>query len=231
MTSIPLPAIEATTITPLRVLINLQAYVAGTDIVLDSGNTDAGSTPTTRFREGNVIALAATGRYVEANDANAVLDAAPAAVVSAGHVDGNGVIAVRGSHGLISVTTATGSGTEANNATDLNADTAFAAHYVATSGGGELTITALGTGASEWFYIDASTRDAAGFSEGLANGVAGTDADYRVTMARADLVDRDNAAVNAPVATSRAGHYDESNLINLTDEAKASLLRLGSIFG
>lgn len=200
-------------------------------VTLDSGNTDAGNTPTTEFRPGNVVALrTSTGRYVEANDANGDRCTSPAKT-SSGHTDGNGVIEVVGNHGSISVTTSTGTGTEANNATDLNANAAFAAHYVATSGGGELTITARGKGADEWFYIAAASRDGAGFSEGESNGVAGTDADYRVTRDLGILADADGTAVHDEVQAYRAGYFDESQLINLTAEARAVLSRRGSIFG
>lgn len=182
-------------------------------IVLDSGNTDAGSTVSSWFRPGNVVVKrTSTGRYVEADDSNADDNTAPA-ITSSSHSDGNGVIALVGNHGTISVTTTTGSGTEANNATDLNADAAFAAHYVASSAGGELTITARRAAADEWFYIDSSTMATASFSEGEANTSRGTDADVRITEAAVSLADDAGTARNMAVKASYLGDYDESALI------------------
>lgn len=199
-------------------------------IELDSGNTDAGNTPTTRIRPGTVVVLrTSTSRYVEADDVNGDRGTA-AAITTATHVDGNGVISIVGPHGTISVTTTTGTGTEAENATDLNADAAFAAHYVASSAGGELTITARNFGDDEWFYMHADTMATAPFAEGEANGVVGTYADYWVTEFVVDLIDEDAVAIHEYVTASRKGHYDESVLLLLTDEAKQTLLHRGSIF-
>ena len=45
---------------------------------------------------------------------------------------------------------------------------------------------------------------------------------------------RDNdlqTAINAPVGVLLRGFFDESNLINLTAEARVTLARRGSLFG
>lgn len=226
-----LPHFTSQTFSDRVIILNPGLELQGPDVVLSSDNTDAGSTPTYLFRKGNVVVLrTSTGEYVEANDANGDRNAA-AAITTSGHSDGNGDIVVVGKHGTISVTTSTGSGTEANNATDLNADAAFAAHYVASSAAGELTITSRNVGEDEWFYIDTSTMATAGFAEGVGNGVQGTTADYRITAADASLQNALGTARDQPVANFVRGWFDESNLINLTAEARAVFVQRGSLFG
>lgn len=226
-----IPHFSSTTISGREVLIDDSVATEGGSITLDSGNTDAGSTPTTRFRPGNVvIKRTSTLRFVEANDANAD-DLGAATITSSSHSDANGVISITGNHGTISVTTTTGTGTEANHATDLNADADFAAHYTASSAGGELTIASNVGGESEWFYVDTATIATAGFAEGEDNGVIGTTPDVRVTAGYADLVDEEGTAVHADVFAYRCGHFDASQLINLTAEARSLLSARGAIFG
>lgn len=224
-----LPGVSSVTITPRKVLLS-ELLTLDKTVTLDSGNTDSSATPTYRLRPGNVVALrTSTGRYVEANDANADTGTAPA-ITTGGHTDGNGVIKLVGNHGTISVTTTTGSGTEANNATDLNADASFAAYYTASSAGGELTITANRAAADEWFYIHSDTMATAVFSEGIDNGSTGADPEIGVVLEAGDL-EYDGTAQHAPAVIAIRGHFDESQLINLTGQAKEVLVRRGSIFG
>lgn len=225
-----LPHYSSTTIDGRRVTVDGLIPTQPDGITLDSSNTDAGSTPTHRFRKGNVVVYKTSAqRYVEANDATGDRGTAPAKT-STGHTDGNGVIEVVSSLGTFSVTTSTGSGSEANNATDLNANAPFAAHFVASSGGGELTITMREPGRNAWFYIGANTRDGCGFTEGEANGVSGEDADYRVTCQDADLKDEEGTAIHATCLALRTGHFYVPNLINLTPEARAVLRSRGAKF-
>ena len=209
-----------------------QGLVLSPAVVLDSGNTDSGSSPTSMFRAGNVIVLrTSTGRYVEANDANGDSNGV-ATITSSGHSDGNGAIALSLKGGtVISVTTTTGSGTEANHATDLNAAEEFAALFVASSAGGELTITSRAAGADVYFHMDSTTLATAGFAEGAANGVNGTDAEYLVTEGTVSLIDSGGTAAHAECEASWAGDYVSGNLTNLSAEAKAVLLRRGSRIG
>lgn len=206
-------------------------YVPGGAITIKSTVTDSGGPRATILRPGLVVVKKTSdGLYYPADDAAADRAAAPAAISTTSHADGNGVIKLVGNHGTISVTTTTGAGTEANNATDLNANAAFAAHYVAASGAGELTITARATGEKEWFYIHADTRDTAGFSEGEAYAVQGTDADYRVLEDYVDMLDETGTAADATAPNTKAGTYLTANLLKLTPEARATLAKRGSIF-
>lgn len=223
-----LARISSTTDSAPAFLKSSEGLVRGGAITLDSGNADSGTSDAT-FRAGNVVVLkTSTGTYVEANDSTGDRNTAPA-ITSSGHSDGNGVIAISYKGGaVISVTTTTGSGTEANHVTDLNAAEEFAAHFIASSAGGELTITAKDTGADVYFHIHTDTMATAGFAEGEANAVSGTDADYRVTLSASGLTDSAGTAVNNDAESAVAGHFDFSKLINLTAEAKAMLLRRGS---
>ena len=226
-----IPHYTSTTVSGREVLIDDAIAPQADAITLDSGNADSGSTPTHRFRPGNVVVLrTSTGRYVEANDANGD-DLGTASITTSSHSDGNGVIKLVGNHGTISVTTATSTGSEANNASDLNADADFAAFYTASSAAGELTITSNAGGEGEWFYMHSDTMATAGFAEGEDNGVSGSTPDVRVTARYADLKDEEGTAVHAEVLAYRKGHFDESQLINLTAEAKAILSGRGSVFG
>lgn len=225
-----IPHFSSTTITGRRVLVDGQVDPRVSSVTLDSGNTDAGATPTHRIRPGSVVVRrASTGRYVEANDTNGDRCTA-ASITSSGHTDGNGVIKIVGNHGTFSVTTTTGTGTEANNATDLNANADFAAHYTASSATGELTIASNAVGKQEWFYVHSDTMANASFSEGETSGVAGEDADYRVTLEHVDLKDEEGTAIHADVPVAWAGHFDASNLLLLTAEARAVLAKRGSKF-
>jgi hypothetical protein len=184
------------------------------------------------FRAGNVVVLrTSTGRYVEANDSNGDSNGV-ATITSSGHSDANGAIALSLKGGtVISVTTTTGSGTEANHATDLNAAEEFAALFVASSAGGELTITSRDAGADVYFHVDSTTIATVGFAEGAANGVNGTDAEYLVTEGTVSLIDSGGTAAHAEAEASWAGDYVSGNLTNLSAEAKAVLLRRGSRIG
>lgn len=225
-----IPHYSSTTLTGRRVLVDNLIDPRISTVTLDSGNTDANGTPTHRIRPGNVVVRrASTGRYVEANDTNGDRAVAPTKSTTS-HTDGNGVIKLVGNHGTISVTTTTGTGTEANNATDLNADADFAAHYTASSAGGELTITANRGGKSEWFYIHTDTMSTAPFTEGEDNGVAGEDADFRVVLDFVDLKDEEGTACHGDAKVAWTGHFDASNLINLTPEARATLAARGAKF-
>lgn len=226
-----LPGVFSSTIAYRKILLSESLSATGDEVTLDSSNTDASATPTHRMRAGNVVVLrTSTGRYVEANDANADTGTAPA-ITTSSHTDGNGAIVIVGNHGTISVTTTTGTGTEANNATDLEADATFAAYYTATSAAGELTITANRAAADEWFYMDSTTMATASFAEGVDNASLGADPDVRVVTLAGDLQDADGTAQHAPAANLLRGHFDESQLINLTGQAKAVLSRRGSVFG
>ena len=210
-------------------LIDGQLTVTADDALMAAGELSS-ITPDHRHPPGTVLGFdAGTSLWYLATDSLVDLGVAPT-ITSSSHTDGNGVIEVVGNHGTISVTTATGTGTEAENATDLNADAAFAAHYIATSGGGELTITARDVDlGEEWFYIGAATMATAAFAEGQANEVRCTACqDYRVTTGFAELKDDEAAAQSFLVGTLWRGRFRRSALSSLTAAAEEVFISRGS---
>ena len=211
-------------------LIDGSLSIQASDVTMASGQTSS-ITPDHRHPPGTtLVKLTSSGKYYLANGATGDRNTA-ASITSSGHTDGNGTIKLVGNHGTISVTTATGAGTEANNATDLNADAIFKAHYVASSAAGELTIASLAAGLDEWFYMHSDTQATSAFAEGVANAVKGTDADYRVATLFAELKDINATAQDDRVGTLYRGHFDESECAAMTAEARAVFLRRGSRFG
>jgi hypothetical protein len=115
----------------------------------------------------------------------------------------------------------------------LNADVAFRARMVAADdGSGKLRVTTLRKGNVRLrLSLNLDTGYATDDGSSSSNEAAGTEADVRVIMQDRDLVDLDGASFDSrPVATIKAGRFDESELSNLSDEAKAILLGRGSTF-
>jgi len=223
--SMPLPGVTSSQLSGVRFLVDNTRTVHGNDVVLDSGNTDAGSTPTSRFRPGNVIVKrTSTGRYVEADDTNGDRCTAPS-VVSAEDVDGDWkgktiTLTLNGA-AIVTVTLDAGDDDKTKVVTSLNASGPFRANALASADGNKVKVTALQTGADVYLKVTSNLATAFG-----ANGqeARGTDADYRVTAAYADLA-IDGSAVHAPVATILRGNFDVTKLVNLTDEAAAVFSR------
>lgn len=230
----PLPNNLDFTLGHRRVLIDTTGRIFGDDVILDSSNTDSGSTPTSRFRAGNVIVKrTSTGRYVEANDGNADVSAR-AAITSSSHTDATDdivIVSPKLPGGTLTVTVTTGTGTEAECATDLNANADFAAFFTASSADNELTITMNAPGPENWFYMGSGTHANYGFAEGIDNYSAGTYPDVKVTRAPVRLTDDNGTAKHEIVPTYDSGYFDESQLINLTGEAKQVLVSRGARFG
>lgn len=228
----PLPGITTTTDTDRRILIDDQGLKHAPSGVLDSSNTDSGSSPATRFRRGNVVILrTSTGRYVEANDANAD-SPAPASVSASETADTDwqsAVISITVDGGVtFTVTLAATDDTDAEVVTALNANAVFAANCIADVNGGVVRIRTLEAGDDKHLLVSADLTTAFGAS---GTSDSGTDPDVRVVNENVDLIDEDGAAAHAEAAMLFAGHFDESNLINLTAEARAVLAKRGSIFG
>lgn len=226
-------SISTLTNTDRLIHIDETNYLGGPACRLVSTITDAGATPTTTIRKGCVVVKKTSdGLFYLSTTAGGDRNTAPT-ITSSGNTDtADGTVKLVGNHGTISVTIATGSGTEADVVTDLNASAAFAAHYVATSGAGEVTITARGTGSAEWFYIHSDTTASVGFAEGEANSKYGTNAEYYVTEEEVSTLDPSTGvAAIVEVKTSARAFYDESQLLYLTAEARAVLSSRGALFG
>ena len=200
-------------------------------VTLLSTNVDSGSSPTTLLRPGNVLGKDSAGKYVEANDTNVVADTV------ASHT-GTGAAFSTGSLTFIwqykggaaqTVTGAGGDDTLAEWVIKLNADADFAADLVASDSGSQLKIASKRAGADEYFTIGAGTVNTeAGVTAG---SYGGGDGEYRVLTDYVDMLDANAVASDQPGSpVVWRGYFDESNLINLTAVAKASLLRAGSKF-
>lgn len=203
-----------------------------TSAVIDSSNTDAGSTPTTRMRPGNVLVKrTSTGRYIEANDSNGDRNA-PASVSASETADTdwqNAVITVTVDGGVsFSVTLGAADDTDAEVVAALNGNAVFAANCKADVSGGVVRIRTLEAGAHKHLTVSADLATAFGSAGTSGNG---TDADYVVQLPYVDLEDENGTATHAEARVARVGHFDESQLINLTAEARATLSRRGSFFG
>jgi len=226
-----IPGNVSVTLTPLKIRLSDLGVEADASAILESANTDANNTPTWRFREGNVVVKrTSTGQYVEANDSNGDRNT-QAYVLSIEDVDSDWAsstitVKVNGFQ-ITAVALASTDDTAAEVAAALNADTDFAAHCNAEVSGSKVNIETLHGGAD--MHIEVTSDLATAFGTTLNKGY-GTDADYRVTLQAVDLKDESDTAIAGHVRTARIGHFDESNLINLTAEARVVLSRRGSIF-
>ncbi|MCA8926268.1 MAG: hypothetical protein KDD82_30960 [Planctomycetes bacterium] len=111
----------------------------------------------------------------------------------------------------------------------LNQDPAFVAHFLADEDqAGNVRVRTRAAGADQQLSVSSSLAAAFG-PEGRA--AHGTDADYRVTDAWAAVRELDGSPSHYMVPTLLAGHFDESELVHLTPEARVVLSRRGSIFG
>lgn len=239
------PTLQSTTFTDRKILLSDQGREFGEKVVLESANTDSGSTPTYRFRKGNVVVLrTATGQYVEADDSNADRNT-PASVTADEATDTDWALATitvkygLGGVAFTAVTMGTTTFTTAAVVTLLNANAAFAANFIADNSGGSLRIRTRQAGADQQLHVVSSLATAFG-----ASGKAGygADADYRVTYERRDMQDPDGTAIAAICENLVRGHFDESQLLvggsaATSDtsggwaEARAVLSRRGSRFG
>lgn len=225
------PGLQSVTQSRRRVRWNARGSDADRSIILDSGNTDTGSTPATRFREGNVVVYKTSiTQFVEANDSTG--DRNTQATVTAAETadsDWRGATITCKYKGvqITVVTLATTDDTDAEVVTALNADADFAAWFVASTVASRVTIKSLEAGADVHIEVTSSLSTAFGASGTTAFG---TDADYAITLADTDLVDSDGTAVDATVRAAVTGDFDESNLVNLTAEARATLSRRGAIW-
>lgn len=110
----------------------------------------------------------------------------------------------------------------------LNRHALFAAHFVADDQGGLVRVRTREAGAHKSLHVESTLPAAFGPLGGFGHG---TDADYRVTDAAVDLRDLEGNPIEALVSTLVVGHFDESELLHLTPEARTVLARRGSLFG
>lgn len=221
-------------------LVNGSRTIQGSDVTL-AGNqtTDYPDTGGKRAPEGMVVVKeSGDGLYYAADAANDGAHgdrnaAASVASLEAADTDWDGAtytITVTYPDGTVVEKTLTAAGTDDSTSemvTLINSDQTLEGHVVASGNDGQvLTITTVRKG-NVHLKVTSSLATAFG-----ANGQEddGVQADYRVITRQADTVDLAGASYAPVVPTLIAGAFDESELSNLTDEAKAVLLGNGSSF-
>lgn len=215
-------------------------FLAGPEVVLKSTVTDAGATPTSTIRKGNVIVKKTSDGLYYADDgttnaagADRNTQASVTALITADATFDSKVISVFvDGVALPPITLGSGDDTDAEVAVALNANAIFAANCVASVVASRVVIKTLRSGRLTSLKVSSNLTTAFG-----ANGTTshGTDADYLVTEEEVSTLDITGAAVNTPVKTSRKAYYKESALCSsngaISDEAKTVLFRNGARFG
>lgn len=231
--SSPLPSLAMLSQDFPKILIDGVGARNGADVIVASGQTDSGSSPTTRIRAGRVLVKrTATGKYELASSATGDR-CTPPVVTAAEAADGDWASTTiklkRNGAEVVTVTLGAGDNTTNLVVTALNADAEFRANAIASASGGRVVVTGLVGGSGEAIEIVASLATA--FGTAGTDSDAGEDADYRVLTDPVDLVSPTGAASDALGSNLVAGHFDESELLGLTAEAKVVLSRRGSRFG
>jgi len=199
-------------------------------VVSEKTNVDGGSTPNTLLRPGNVLLYdAATGKYFD----DAVGGDASTPAVVDGTATANWaskvVTLIIDGQTIIAVTLAAGDDTAAEIVTALNANATFRAHAIASNpAGATVRVTSLRVGAEVHMKLTGDHADVFGGAAGTE--ARGTDGDFVVTVEFANQLNPVGVSADAKVHVVGRGHFDESNLINLTADAKRVLLRRGSRF-
>lgn len=215
-------------------------FVPGTDVLVKSTVTDSGNTAmrTTILRPGTVLVKKTSdGLYYSAlfSDSNGADRSAAASVSSATGITASWAsttqtFVVNGGAST-AVSMAAGDDTNAEVVTALNASALFqAAGLVADVSASAVRVRTVQGGAHMSFVWTSSYADTFGSGVASAEGY-GTDADYRVVEDYVDMLDEGAVAGNSVAKTSMSGFYDESQLLNLSGDARAVLTRRGSIFG
>ena len=213
------PGITSTTVDDRQVLLSDRGLERDA-VIQDSSNSDSGASPTTSPRKGNVLTKrTSTGRYIEANDANA--DAADAAALTAdatnpGSAAWDGTLTVSGHWGSVAVTLSSDD-TDSAVVTAINA--ALAAlnpewgPCVATVSGSRVVITNRETGQGTW--LKAVHGTVTGMFGTLAVGVSdqGANPEIVVIAEQRPLLDRAGAATHSETPVYTKAHLDESQLI------------------
>lgn len=218
-------------------LIDGSRTIQGRDVTL-AGNqtTNYPASGGKRVAEGTVVVKkTGDGLYYLADDGSNGDRNAAATVASleAADTDWDGAtytITITYPDGTVVEKALTAAGTDDSTSemvTLINSDQTLEGHVVASGNDGQvLTITTVRKG-NVHLKVTSSLSTAFGASGQEDDGV---EADYRVVTRLADTTDLAGSSYAPVVPTLLAGAFDESELSNLTDEAKAVLLGRGSSF-
>ena len=215
-----------------RYILTEQGLVRGRAVVLDR-ETRSPLPPDYWIEPGMVIVRRkASGRFVHASHPDGERNQ-PASVSSFQPADAawaNTAITVSLARGLgFAVLLDANAVDNAAVLDQLNQSQVFAAHFLADQdSNGLVRIRSRGSGAGRHLHVQSALAAAFG-----PDGVAGhgIDADYRLVDAYADVRELGGGRIHALAPTVLAGHFDESQLLHLTSEARVVLSRRGSIFG
>jgi hypothetical protein len=200
-------------------------------VISEATNVDAGSSPTTLLRPGNVLLRdAATGKHFD--DADSGDASAPASVTALQTADANWAsksVEVYKNGALVTTVALGGADdTDAEVVAALNGNAPFRANFLASVDAARVKVQALEAGSHVAIKVVMPAL-AAAFSASGTEG-RGTDGDYAVTVEYANQLTPLGTAADVKVHAVGRGHFDESNLIGLTADAKSVLLRRGSRF-
>jgi len=208
------------------------AFEGAPDAVLDPSCTDPGNQPPWRFRAGAAVVMrTATNTFVPADDPTGDRNqpATVTALVAADATWSGKVVAFNVDGGPeFDVPIGAASNTNALVIADLAKDPRFAANLVGDEVNGLLRIRTLGTGADRTVKVNMPALATAYGANGIVG--AGADADYRVTLADADLIDGSGAPAKSTAACCRKGHFRTAKIRNFTPEAKVVFIRRGAFF-
>lgn len=224
-----------------RVRVSNYPHHPAEEVVIQSDQVDSGNSAfrTTFLRPGCVLAKrTSTGEFVLASDTNADHQAAASVntlVTNPGAGGWDGVITIKGDF-LPSGFTVTLSGDNTNAAVAAAIIAAAAAlnpesqaPVTASDATTSVLIKRTDGGAGTWLKVTHATVTTIFGANGQSS--YGTDPEIVVTEDYVDMLNGAGTAVDAASGpVTRAGHYDAANLIGLTAEAAAVLLKNGSRF-
>ncbi len=229
-----------------RVTVEKLPRVEASEVTILAGQVDSGNSAfrTSFMRPGMVLVehTDGSGKYVVATDTNAKHQTAAAVatlITNPGSAGWDGNLIILGHWGTLTVALS-GANTDAAVAAAIIAAAAALnpesqAPITAADTTGEVTITNIDKGAGTWLKAYHATVSGvfaagAGVVSG-AQGAIGTDPDVVVTEGYVDMLNGAAASVDALSGeVLRVGYFDAANLINLTAEAAAVLLKRGSLF-
>lgn len=226
-----LPGLHVRSFEPRRYLVNHHPLVVGSVAVLDP-SARSPLPPPHRLLAGTVIVRSARqpALFLTATDplGQRCLPAEVTSLAVADAAWAGSVLTTSLAPGLgVAVPLDAQATTTAAVVDQLNQNPLFAGDFLADDAGGRVRIRTREAGAHTLLRVESSLPAAFG-PNGLAG--AGRDADYRVTDATGEVRDMDGNPLEAAVPTVVVGHFRESELLELTPEARAVLSRRGSLF-
>lgn len=223
-----------------RVTVEKLPRLEASEVTILAGQVDSGNSAfrTSFMRPGMVLVehTDGSGKYVVGSDSNAKRQTQAAVstlITNPGAGGWDGTVTIQGHWGSFTVALS-GSNTDAAVAAAIIAAAAALnpesqAPITAADTTGEVTITNHDKGAGTWLK---ATHGTVPTMFGAAGATSyGVDPDVLVTEKYVDMLNGAAASVDALSGeVLRVGYFDASNLINLTAEAAAVLLKRGSLF-